>query len=43
MTLFDYLIVAGLFSSIVHWAHGIEDTNTLSWDLYAYLFISCNS
>ena len=31
-------IVVGLFSSIVHWAHRIEDTNTLSWEIYTYLF-----
>ena len=29
--------------TLLHWAHGIKDTNTLSWDVYTYLFTSSNS
>ena len=37
------ICVMDLFSSIMHRAYRIEDTNTLSWDVYAYLFISSDS
>ena len=26
------------FFTVMLWAHGMEDTNTLSWDVYTYLF-----
>ena len=30
------ICVTGLFSSVMHSAHGIEDTNTLSLDVYSF-------
>ena len=40
--LFHFLLSPFMKTSLMHWAHGIEDTNTLDVVGYDYLFGSLN-